>query len=148
MALGVVRPLNTPEIVLIGLTQRPPNLRKLHMRLRGASHMHIDPAPHVDPDRLPKLEAAIGDKKPVMVRTNKRTKKKKRKRIMPRAPPPDAGAFTIEDFCALHRLSRAMYYKLKEQDKAPREIRLGTKVLISREAAAEWRREREAEAAA
>src|SRR5262245_21197394 len=109
--------------------------------------MSIDPA--LDPDRLPKLDASIGGKELSSARSKGiRKKRKKRKRIMPRAPPPDAGAFTVDDFCALHRLSRAMYYKLNKRGKGPREIRLGAKILISREAAAEWRRALEAETAA
>src|SRR5262245_65012261 len=115
------------------------------MRLCGAARAHR-PQPNVDPDRLPKLAAAIGAEKPV--KGSKRyTKRKKRRRVMPRAPPPDASAFTVEAFCAQHMLSRAMYYKLKLKGLGPREIRLGNKILISKEAAAGWRAAREAETA-
>jgi predicted DNA-binding transcriptional regulator AlpA len=57
----------------------------------------------------------------------------------------DADAYTIEEFCQRHRMSRAGYYKLRNQGRTPVEMRLGSKVLISREAAAEWRRRIEAE---
>jgi hypothetical protein len=60
----------------------------------------------------------------------------------------DAGAdcFTIREFCRRHRISEAFYHKLKGLGLAPVAMRVGTRVLISREAAAAWRREREAAA--
>ena len=54
-------------------------------------------------------------------------------------------AYTINEFCLAHRFSRATYYNLKKENRGPREMHVGTGVRISREAAAEWRREREAE---
>ena len=53
-------------------------------------------------------------------------------------------AFTIEEFCRAHRFSRAHYFNLKRDGIGPREMRVGNRVIISREAAADWRREREA----
>lgn len=50
----------------------------------------------------------------------------------------DNEADTIRDFCRKHRLGVATYYKLPTELR-PLEMRLGKKVLISREAAAEWR---------
>jgi hypothetical protein len=52
---------------------------------------------------------------------------------------------TIEDFCERNRISEAMYFKLKRLGKAPREMKLGKKILITPEAETDWRREREAE---
>jgi hypothetical protein len=61
----------------------------------------------------------------------------------------NAVAATITDFCRRHRISRAYYYVLKSQNRGPREMRPGPNgtgpVLITREAEADWRREREAE---
>ena len=54
----------------------------------------------------------------------------------------DVAADPIPEFCRRHRFSVAMYYKLPK-DKRPREIQIGRKKLISREAAAEWRRRME-----
>lgn len=54
-------------------------------------------------------------------------------------------AFTIDEFCHAHRISRAHFYNLQKGGTAPRTMRLGARVLISSEAAADWRREREAE---
>lgn len=54
----------------------------------------------------------------------------------------DTDAYSITTFCARHGFSRAGYYNLPP-DERPREMRIGNRVLISREAAADWRRERE-----
>jgi hypothetical protein len=53
-------------------------------------------------------------------------------------------AYTILEFCERYRISRPFYYKLKNLGAAPRETRLGNRVLITPEAAAAWLREREA----
>jgi hypothetical protein len=53
----------------------------------------------------------------------------------------DADAFTVNEFCARHRISVQLFYKNRQQ--MPRTFKVGTRVLISKEAAAEWRRERE-----
>lgn len=58
-------------------------------------------------------------------------------------PAIDADAFSINEFCARHRISRQLFYKLKPQGLMPATFTLGTRVLISREAAAAWRRARE-----
>jgi predicted DNA-binding transcriptional regulator AlpA len=57
-------------------------------------------------------------------------------------PGPDA--YGIASFCAAHNISRATFYNLLRAGEAPRLMRVGTRVLISREAAADWRHEREA----
>ena len=43
-----------------------------------------------------------------------------------------------------HNISEGFYYKLKKQKLNPREMKVGTRTLITFEAAAEWRAEREA----
>jgi hypothetical protein len=53
----------------------------------------------------------------------------------------DADAFTVNEFCARHRISVQLFYKNRKQ--MPRSFNIGARVLISREAAAAWRRERE-----
>ena len=60
-------------------------------------------------------------------------------------PGPDA--YSIAAFCAAHHISRSSFYNLLKAKKAPRLMRVGSRVLISREAAADWRRARESEAA-
>jgi hypothetical protein len=54
----------------------------------------------------------------------------------------DRDAFSVEEFCARHGISVQLFYKLKAQ--MPATFRVGTRVLISKEAAARWRAEREA----
>jgi hypothetical protein len=56
-------------------------------------------------------------------------------------------AYSINQFCVKHGICRASYYNLKTVGKAPKEMRIGSRVLISREAAAEWRRNLEDNAA-
>ena len=53
----------------------------------------------------------------------------------------DADVFTVNEFCARHRISVQLFYKNRKQ--MPRTFNVGTRVLISKEAAAAWRRERE-----
>jgi hypothetical protein len=55
--------------------------------------------------------------------------------------------YTVAEFCAAHRIGVTMYYQLKKQNpsRAPDEIQLGDKRLITKEAAARWRAAREAE---
>jgi hypothetical protein len=57
---------------------------------------------------------------------------------------PEGDCLTVAEFAKRHRISVQMYYKLRGQGLTPAEIRLGTRVLISKEAAERWRREREA----
>lgn len=59
---------------------------------------------------------------------------------------PDRDAYSIPEFCAAHGFSRAGYYNLAPDDR-PREMRVGARVLISRESALDWRRRMEARAA-
>lgn len=56
------------------------------------------------------------------------------------------GAFTIDAFCRSHGISRALFYKLQKDGRAPRVMRVGAKPLISVEAAADWRRAMESTA--
>jgi hypothetical protein len=50
-------------------------------------------------------------------------------------------AYTIEEFCRRHRISYPSFYK--HRDLMPPTFTVGTRRLISREAAAKWRRKRE-----
>ncbi|HVM78865.1 MAG TPA: hypothetical protein VMU06_07585 [Stellaceae bacterium] len=56
-------------------------------------------------------------------------------------------AFDLDTFCEVHRISRGLLYLLWKEGKGPRFFRAGARRLISAEAAAEWVRAREAEAA-
>jgi hypothetical protein len=59
----------------------------------------------------------------------------------PAATTDDADAFSIAEFCRRHGISPQLFYKFKAD--MPRTFKVGTRVLISREAAARWRAERE-----
>jgi hypothetical protein len=56
---------------------------------------------------------------------------------------PAAACFTLQEFCRAHKISRAHFYALQARGTGPKVMRAGSKVLVSLEAAAEWRRERE-----
>ncbi len=60
----------------------------------------------------------------------------------------DADAYSVDEFCARHRISPQLFYKLKPQGLMPVTFNVGTRVLISREAAEDWRRARESVAQA
>jgi predicted DNA-binding transcriptional regulator AlpA len=45
--------------------------------------------------------------------------------------------------CRLHSISRAFFYELRKKGLAPREMRVGTRRIISAEAARDWRQQRE-----
>jgi hypothetical protein len=62
----------------------------------------------------------------------------------PVAAADDVDAFSVAEFCRRHRISPQLFYKFRTQ--MPVTFRIGTRVLISREAAAAWRRERERQA--
>jgi len=58
------------------------------------------------------------------------------------------GACSVRQFCAANNISPAFYYVMKAEGWGPREMWAGSRVLISDESAADWRRKREAAAAA
>ena len=52
--------------------------------------------------------------------------------------------FTIASFCCAHEISRPFLYSLWQRGIGPRTMRIGSRVLISDEAAADWRKDMEA----
>ena len=56
----------------------------------------------------------------------------------PQAKPPkstaDLAAFSIEEFCRRHAVSRSTYYNLKRLGEGPRETRIMKRIVITREA--------------
>lgn len=52
-------------------------------------------------------------------------------------------AYSILEFCEAHGISRAQFYVLLKAGQGPRVMRVGGRRLISEEAAADWRKERE-----
>lgn len=66
-------------------------------------------------------------------------------RLNTKGLPPEC--YTIDEFCRTHRLGRSMYYKLRDEGRAPTEVKISdNKVLITKEAAARWRAARDEEA--
>jgi predicted DNA-binding transcriptional regulator AlpA len=63
-----------------------------------------------------------------------------------RAPPPRL-AFSIEEFCEAAGISEGMFYKIRKQRQGPREMKVGTRTLITVAAANEWLLAREAASA-
>jgi hypothetical protein len=57
--------------------------------------------------------------------------------LFARAPPV---AYSILEFCAAHRISKAQYYVLRNKGLGPDETRLGGRVIITAESAAHWRK--------
>jgi predicted DNA-binding transcriptional regulator AlpA len=57
-------------------------------------------------------------------------------------------SYSVPAFCAAHGLSRAMFYVLLKDGRAPAVMKVGRRTLISAEAAAAWRRRMEVETAA
>ena len=52
-------------------------------------------------------------------------------------------AYNILEFCQRHGISRSAFYKAIDTGQAPRLMHLGSRILVSKEAAEAWRRERE-----
>jgi hypothetical protein len=63
-------------------------------------------------------------------------------RRLPVSPPE---TYSIKEFCAAHGISVTFYYLLRKRKppQTPKEMRVGRRYFVSREAAADWRRERE-----
>lgn len=57
----------------------------------------------------------------------------------------EASAYSIAEFCTRHRIGKTTYYELKNSGKGPLEMKIGSRVLISVEAAEAWRRRMEEE---
>ena len=56
-------------------------------------------------------------------------------------------AYSVAEFCARHGFSKGFLYREWRQGRGPRFMLVGDRRLISREASADWRRDREAETA-
>ena len=67
-------------------------------------------------------------------------------RRRPVSADPNSLAMSIKEFCRLHGISEDQFYKMKREVGGPITMKVGSRTLISHEAAAEWRRAREAAA--
>lgn len=57
----------------------------------------------------------------------------------------DKAAFSVTEFCKMHGFSKSEYYNLRKRGQGPEELRIGTRVLVTVESAADWRRRLTAE---
>lgn len=48
--------------------------------------------------------------------------------------------FSIQEFCIAHGISRGTFYNELKAGRGPRLMRVGSRVMVSAEAAQEWRR--------
>ena len=62
----------------------------------------------------------------------------------PTSAPVPLASYSVRQFCSAHGISRRLLYDLWARGEGPRRKRVGARVLISAEAAAEWRAETEA----
>jgi hypothetical protein len=69
-----------------------------------------------------------------------RTHRKKRRPSQDSAIAADVDCLSVAEFCRRNSISKPFYFKLRAQGLGPKEIRLGARVLITREAAEKWRR--------
>jgi predicted DNA-binding transcriptional regulator AlpA len=60
----------------------------------------------------------------------------------PDVVPVERAAYSIDEFCLAHGISRWTYYKMKKDRTGPREMRVGDRGFVSVEAAREWRERR------
>jgi hypothetical protein len=80
--------------------------------------------------------------------TTQKAKRGRPPKVAPRPVKPeqrldDLAAWSITEFCRANSMSRSFYYVLQQKGEGPRETRLGSKVLITRKAAADWLARRE-----
>jgi hypothetical protein len=67
------------------------------------------------------------------------------KRVVPRirGTPTERMAYSIRQFCEAHGISVDTYFRMRRAGLGPATMKVGARTLISIEAAAAWRRERE-----
>jgi hypothetical protein len=59
----------------------------------------------------------------------------------------EQAVYTIREFCDRYRIAASFFFKIQRQGKGPRTMRIGSKVLITAQAASDWVAAREAETA-
>jgi hypothetical protein len=107
----------------------------------------------LDPAVVARAAGRFTPERPPRSSSRKRRKRRKRRRRSQSArAPPDAGdgdkdAYSIQEFCRRHAISESFYHKLRNLGLGPKTMAAGKRRLITREAARQWRRERERAAA-
>ncbi|TWI71316.1 hypothetical protein IQ16_02935 [Bradyrhizobium huanghuaihaiense] len=96
----------------------------------------------------PRVELASGPPLPNEKTSAPPVEPKRVKRaVLPpvRGPPIAPMAYSIRQFCEAHNISVDTYFRMQRVGFGPVTMKVGGRTLISVEAAAAWRREREAE---
>jgi hypothetical protein len=96
----------------------------------------------------PVVEAAAAGRVTIK-HSSEKPKQRRGKPRKPRGPPKQhtdvLGAYSIPDFCRAHGgLSEAYFHNLVKEGLGPDLMKIGSRTLVSVEAAARWRAEREA----
>lgn len=71
------------------------------------------------------------------------TGRRGRGKALPKTPNDQRDAWSIDEFCTRNSISRSTYYNIRKLGQGPRETRVMSRVLITRENAAAWRRKQE-----
>jgi len=101
--------------------------------------------------RKPRVSAVLDDQASGPPIPNEKTPtppaepKPARRAVLPpiRGPPIQPLALSIRQFCEAHNISVDTYFRLARVGNGPQTMRVGGRTLISIEAAAAWRRDRE-----
>jgi hypothetical protein len=80
--------------------------------------------------------------------SSSRSRERKRRFLQRSARHKPGMVHNIPSFCKNNDISQTTYFSLKRKGRGPREIELDGRIIITPEAEADWRREREAETAA
>jgi excisionase family DNA binding protein len=108
--------------------------------LQSAFHPHSDNYRH---QAMKRGEPAMARKRTNMSASKPRAKAKA-VAARPNIPPL---AMSVEEFCRANDIGRDLFYALLRQGKAPATMLIGSRRLVSFEAAQAWRAQREAETA-
>ena len=52
----------------------------------------------------------------------------------------ERATYSVYDFCVAHGITKVMFYKMLKDGRGPKIMKVGTRTLISLEAASDWRR--------
>jgi hypothetical protein len=93
-----------------------------------------------------KLDEVTADAGEINATPHTEPKAKRASKGTPIRGPPMALAYSIREFCEAHRISIDTYFRMQRLGLGPAIMKVGHRTLISAEAAAAWRRAREAAA--
>ena len=107
----------------------------------------VDVSPNRPTD--PAVEAAargrVVSKRDRRVKVKQKTHDRPQARAPPASPGAEIRAYSIPEFCRTHGgISEAFFHKLVSEGRGPKLMKVGTRTLVSVEAAAAWRAQQEA----